>query len=63
MMGSRKKRNTIYDALIAEGFNSEELNRVHCPIGLQIRAETPAELAVSIVAELIEHRACQDFHG
>jgi xanthine dehydrogenase accessory factor len=63
MMGSRKKRNTIYDALIAEGFNSEELDRVHCPIGLQIRAETPAELAVSIVAELIDHRACQDIHG
>ena len=62
MMGSRKKRNTIYDALIAEGFVSEQLDRVHCPIGLEIKAETPAELAVSIVAELIEHRAGQDFH-
>ena len=63
MMGSRKKRNTIYDALIAEGFNPEELDKVHCPIGLEIKAETPAELAVSIVAELIDHRARQDFHG
>lgn len=63
MMGSRKKRNTIYNALIAEGFTAEELDRVHCPIGLKIRAETPAELAVSIVAELIDHRASQDFHG
>lgn len=63
MMGSRKKRTTIYDALMAEGFDSEELDRVHCPIGLPINAETPAELAVSIVAELIDHRACQDFTG
>ena len=61
MMGSRKKRNTIYEALIAEGCDSEELDRVHCPIGLPIKAETPAELAVSIVAELIEHRARQVF--
>lgn len=57
MMGSRKKRATIYDALIAEGVDAHELDRVHCPIGLPINAETPAELAVSIVAELIEHRA------
>lgn len=56
MMGSRKKRDTIYKALIADGFDSEELGRVHCPIGLPIRAETPAELAVSIVAELIDHQ-------
>ena len=62
MMGSRKKRNIIYDTLIAEGFDSKELDRVHCPIGLPIKAETPAELAVSIVAELINHRASRDFH-
>ena len=63
MMGSRKKRNTIYEALMAEGCEAEALDRVHCPIGLPIKAETPAELAVSIVAELIEHRARLDFHG
>ena len=60
MMGSRKKRRTIYDSLIAEGFDENALGTVHCPIGLPIKAETPAELAVSIVAELIEHRAGYD---
>ncbi|NNK56885.1 MAG: XdhC/CoxI family protein [Desulfobulbaceae bacterium] len=63
MMGSRKKRTTIFDALMAEGVDSGELDKVHCPIGLPINAETPAELAVSIVAELIEHRARRDFTG
>ena len=63
MMGSRKKRNTIYDALITEGCKVKELDRVHCPIGLPIRAETPAELAVSIAAELINHRASYTAHG
>lgn len=59
MMGSRKKRDTIYDTLIGEGFTVEKLKEVHCPIGLPIKAETPAELAVSIVGELINHRGRQ----
>ena len=63
MMGSRKKRNTIYDALITEGCTVKELGRVHCPIGLPIKAETPAELAVSIAAELINHRASYTVYG
>lgn len=63
MMGSRKKRNTIYTMLISEGCDSKELDRVHCPIGLPIKAETPAELAVSIVAELIDHRASSIIDG
>lgn len=53
MMGSRRKRETIYQALLREGFLSEELEKVHCPIGLEIGAEGPEEIAVSIVAELI----------
>lgn len=57
MMGSRKKRDTIFKKLIAKGHDKQELARVHCPIGLPIKAETPAELAVSIIAELINHRA------
>ncbi len=63
MMGSRKKRQSIYSTLIAEGCHAEELDRVHCPIGLPIKAETPAELAISIVAELIEHRASSTADG
>jgi xanthine dehydrogenase accessory factor len=57
MIGSRRKRDAIYRALLMEGFTQEDLQRVHCPIGLDIGAETPEEIAVSIVAELIGHRA------
>jgi xanthine dehydrogenase accessory factor len=57
MIGSRAKRGAIYAALEKEGFSLEELQRVHCPIGLSIGAESPEEIAVSIVAELIQARA------
>lgn len=57
MIGSRKKRDAIYDALVEEGVSREELSRVFCPIGLDIDAETPEEIAVSIVAEMIQIRA------
>ena len=40
-----------------EGFSAEGLKRVHCPIGLDIKAATTAEIAVSIIAELILTRA------
>jgi len=57
MIGSRKKRNAIYGALLEEGFSQTDIDRVHSPIGLAIGAETPQEIAVSIVAEMIRHRA------
>jgi xanthine dehydrogenase accessory factor len=57
MIGSQRKRDSIYAALLREGFSREDLDRVHCPIGLEIGAETPEEIAVSIVAELIGERA------
>jgi xanthine dehydrogenase accessory factor len=57
MIGSRRKRDLIYTALRAEGFSAGDLNKVHCPIGLAIGAQTPEEIAVSIVAELIRFRA------
>jgi len=57
MIGSRRKRNAIYAALKQKGTSDEALARVHCPIGLNIGAETPGEIAVSIIAELIAHRA------
>ena len=56
MIGSKKKRDAIYAALAAEGVGQKETGRVHCPIGLAIGAQTPEEIAVSIVAELIQHR-------
>ena len=59
MIGSRRKREIIFQALREEGFSQQDLDRVHSPIGLDIAAETPAELAVSIVGELIQVRAAQ----
>lgn len=57
MIGSRRKRDMIYRALLEEGFSQADIDRVHAPIGLAIGAETPEEIAVSIVAELIMVRA------
>ncbi len=57
MIGSIKKRNIIYRSLIEKGFSKETLEKVHSPIGLDIGAETPEEIAVSIVGELIQTRA------
>jgi xanthine dehydrogenase accessory factor len=56
MIGSRRKRDLIFKQLLSEGFSEEELKRVHSPIGLPIGAETPEEIAVSIIAELIKVR-------
>ncbi len=57
MIGSKKKRETIYNHLLADGYTPEDIGRVHSPIGLPINAETPEEIAVSITAELISIRA------
>jgi xanthine dehydrogenase accessory factor len=57
MIGSRHKWRAIQEALRGQGFRQEDLDRVRCPIGLEIGAETPAEIAVSIVGELIRERA------
>ncbi len=57
MIGSRRKRDAIYAALDKEGFSRQDFDRVFSPIGLAIGAETPEEIAVSIVAELIQVRA------
>jgi xanthine dehydrogenase accessory factor len=56
MIGSRKKRDAIYEDLIQEGFKREDMDRVHSPIGLAIGAETPEEIAVCILGELIKVR-------
>ena len=53
LIGSRAKVARIYEALLEEGLPPECLQRVHAPIGLEIGAVTPAEIAISILAELI----------
>jgi len=53
MMGSKRKIKTIFENLISEGVEPVKLEKVHTPIGLEIKANTPEEIAVSIAAEII----------
>lgn len=57
MIGSKTKRDQIYALLRAQGVPASELAAVCCPIGLTIDAETPQQIAVSIVAELLAVQA------
>jgi xanthine dehydrogenase accessory factor len=56
MIGSKRKVLSVYKALEKEGYSPEEFERVHAPVGLDIGALTPEEIAVSITAELIAVR-------
>ncbi|MEW5844937.1 MAG: XdhC family protein [Bacteroidota bacterium] len=56
MIGSKSKVKTIFDNLIAEGYGIENMERVCSPIGLPIGGQTPAEIAVSIAAQIVEWR-------
>ena len=60
LIGSRAKVARIYQQLVAEGMAPRALERVHAPIGFDIGAITPAEIAVSILAELIAVRRGAD---
>jgi xanthine/CO dehydrogenase XdhC/CoxF family maturation factor len=54
MIGSKRKRETVFANLRADGVAEEQLARVQAPIGLNIGAETPQEIAVSILAQIIQ---------
>jgi xanthine dehydrogenase accessory factor len=56
MIGSRRRIRLVREHLLAAGFPEEQVNRVFMPIGLEIGAETPAEIAISIAAQLTEAR-------
>jgi xanthine dehydrogenase accessory factor len=56
MIGSKRKVISVYKALEKEGFRPEEFERVYAPMGLEIGALSPEEIAISIVAELIAVR-------
>jgi xanthine dehydrogenase accessory factor len=56
MIGSKRKVISVYRALEREGYSPEEFERVHAPVGLDIGALSPEEIAVSICAELIAVR-------
>lgn len=57
MVGSQRKIAMLNEKLLAVGFSPEDLQRVTSPIGLSIGSETPAEIAISIAAQLIAIRA------
>lgn len=56
-MGSRKKKAFLWEELERRGFSREQIEAIHLPIGLDIGGETPAEIAVSVTAQLIQVRA------
>ncbi|HET9482237.1 MAG TPA: XdhC family protein [Candidatus Polarisedimenticolia bacterium] len=56
MLGSRRKVAIMRERLAAAGATPEQLDRVHSPVGLTIGADTPGEIAVSIVAQMIANR-------
>lgn len=56
MIGSKGKVKKTMDALKEEGYDLNLLNEVHAPIGLDIHSETPAEIAISILAEIIQEK-------
>jgi len=56
MIGSKRKTIAIFRELVAEGIPEKLFDRVHAPVGLDIGAVTPEEIAVAITAELIAHR-------
>ena len=53
MIGSRRRVRATYVQLLEEGFGRDLIDRIHAPVGLDIGAETPEEIAVAVAAELI----------
>jgi len=53
MMGSKEKIKTLYENLLADGFDKLQLDKVYAPIGIDIKSETTQEIAISVAAQLI----------
>ncbi len=60
MIGSRRKNRIVFERLLSDGFTREDIERVHAPIGLPIGGETPEEIGISILAEMIRIRNRKD---
>ena len=56
VVGSRKKRNGFIESLLEAGFEPEDIIRMHLPVGISIGSVTPEEIAVSIMAQIVEKR-------
>lgn len=63
VIGSRHKKAGVFKKLMELGFTEKDLERITTPIGLEIGAETPAEIAISIAAQLIELRSAANAQG
>jgi xanthine dehydrogenase accessory factor len=55
MIGSRKRVLSVFKKLASEGYSEAALQKVHAPIGLEIGARSPQEIAVAILGEIIRH--------
>jgi xanthine dehydrogenase accessory factor len=55
-MGSLRRWKTTQSALTTAGVELDDLTRVTSPVGMEIGAETPEEIAVSILAQVVSHR-------
>jgi xanthine dehydrogenase accessory factor len=53
MIGSRRRVRATYVQLVEEGFSMDLIDRIHAPVGLDVGAETPEEIAVAVAAELV----------
>ena len=54
MMGSKRRVKIVTENLISEGYNHDAVCEIHAPVGLSINAETPEEISISIMAEIIQ---------
>ena len=63
VIGSRKKIAATNAYLLSHGHSEDDLRRIVSPIGLPIQAQTPEEIAISIAAQLIAHRAAAKQEG
>lgn len=62
MIGSQRKVGIIKETLLAEGTDQTVLDQLHAPIGVDIHAETPSEIAISIAAEIISVKNSQNLN-
>lgn len=56
MIGSKRRVNSIREQLLDEGYQEEMINKINAPIGVEIGAITPEEIAISIIAQVISYR-------
>jgi xanthine dehydrogenase accessory factor len=54
LVGSKRKALMTRERCLGKGFSQDEIERVHCPAGLDINAETPEEIAISILGQMIQ---------